>query len=287
MALTEDLTFQLSDTGVVLNAEITPGAAFVDIEDVRGLDSPEFRESERDHEGVDGGFLDAEFEKGRSIILSGTAVATVDTIEEFLDSLKDNFAPSRVLLPFYYKAAGRAERVLFVKPRGVKYDWTQAHRTGTCAVQFQAYAEIPIIFDATLQSFDLAIGAFVFTGFAYNKAYDFGYGGASSSVDGVAVINGGNRETPVVLTITGPVLNPQIVSDTAGKTMLFNIDLLVGETLVIDSYYRTVKLNGTTNRRNVLVAPTWFHLAKGTNTLRFRGESGTGTLNVSFRSAWR
>jgi hypothetical protein len=46
MALTEDLTFKLTDTGVVLNSSVVQ--PFVDITKVTGLDSAPYRTTERD-----------------------------------------------------------------------------------------------------------------------------------------------------------------------------------------------------------------------------------------------
>lgn len=283
MALT-DLTFQLG-SGPILNSDAS--SPFLDVTRVRGLDSAPFRSTERDHEGVDGSFMDAEFEKGRNVIIEGTVYATTSTIEGYLDQLKANYAPSRTLLSFVWKTPDLTERLLFVKPLGIAYDWEAARRIGCVDVQISMFAEIPIIYDNNLISTNLSIGAFVFTGFAFNLGFDFGFGGATTLSDGVFVNNSGNRATPPTFTINGPVLNPQIISDTADKNMSFNIDLLTGETLVVDAYYRTVKLNGITNRRNTLLSPNWFYLSPGDNFLRFRGESGSGTLNVAFRPAWR
>lgn len=281
-----DLTFQL-DSGPIMNLD--PGAgSFMDITKVRGLDSASFRTTERDHEGVDGGFMDAEFEKGRNVIVEGTVYASTDTIETYLDTLKATFAPSRTLKSFVWKAPGVNERVLFVKPLGISYDWETARRIGATDFQASMFAEIPLIFDNNLQSPSMGLGALVLTGFGFDLGFNFGFGGVSSTVDGVSFEVGGNRPTPATFVMTGPVLNPQIVSDTAGITMAFNIELFSGETLVVDTYYRTVRLNGTTNRRNTLTAPNWFHLQPGTNFIRYRAETATAsTLTVQFRSAWR
>src|SRR5687768_9358567 len=102
MALTDEFSYQLGDAGIILNPD-SLSTPFVDITRVTGLDSPPFRTTERDHEGTDGGFMDAEYEKGRPIILEGLAYANGSELESFLDDLKANFAPSRTLLPFYFK----------------------------------------------------------------------------------------------------------------------------------------------------------------------------------------
>jgi hypothetical protein len=288
MALTDDLTFKLGDSGVILNADV--GSYFVDIENVKGLDSAPFRTTERDHEGDDGGFMDAEFEKARDIVLDGTIYAPGSTMESYLDSLKENWAPSKTQVPFYFKAPGVNERLLFVKPLGMRYDWSSLRRTGQATVQFGAFAEDPRIYDSTLQTATLPLGATVFTGFGFNLGFSFGFGGVSSLNDAVEVVVGGNRPTPPVIRINGPIDNPRLISDTAGKEMLFSgLSLLAGEYVDVDMKNKTVKLNGTTNRRNTLVSPTWFFLEKGSNTLRLRASSSNpaATATVYYRSAWR
>jgi hypothetical protein len=288
MALTEDLTFKLGDTGVILNTD-SASFPFVDIEDVKGLDSAPFRETQRDHEGDDGGYMDAEFEKGRDVVLSGMLYSLSTPFESYMDTLKANWAPSTTQVPFYFKSPGTTERFLYVKPLGVRYNWTSLRRTGMAEVQFSAFAEDPRIYDSALVTAIMYLGATVYTGFGFNLGFSFGFGGVSTTTDQVIVNNPGNRPTPPIMTINGPVTNPRIFNETQGKEMQFNITLATGETLVIDTKNKTVKLNGTTNRRNTLIAPTWFYLNGGATQLRYRAESSdpTSFLTIEFRPAWR
>lgn len=288
MALTEELTFRLGSTGVILNTD-SVGLPFVDIDKIKGLDSAPFRTTQRDHEGDDGGFMDAEFEKGRDVVLNGMLYADTAVMETYLDSLKEDWAPSSSLIPFYFKAPGVAERFLLVKPLGMNYDWSSIRRTGQADVQFSAYAEDPRIYDTTTINQIISLGATVTTGFGFNLGFNFGFGGSSSTSDGQFVINSGNRPTPAVFTITGPVTDPIILNDTLSKEMQFLLTVNSGETLVVDTKYRTVRLNGVTNRRNTMVAPTWFHLAVGSNFIRYRAASSdpASSLTITYHNAWR
>lgn len=287
VVLTEELTFRLGSTGVILNTD-SAGTPFVDIESVRGLDSAEFRVTERDWEGNDGTFVDAEFEKGRTIILTGTVYASTTNWESYMDSLKSNYAPSNTLQQFFVKAPGVNERFLFVKSLGVKYDWDTMRRLGMGSVQISVFAEDPRIYDSTLQTGSITQGAQVFPGFGFNFGFSFGFGGTSTTSDGTTVVNNGNRPTPPTFIINGPVTTPRILSDTTGSEMIFNIDVLTGETLVVDTKYKTVRLNGTTNRRYALIRPTWFFLQPGTNFIRYRAASaGSSVLNIQYYTAWR
>lgn len=284
----DELSFRLGDTGEVINSD-SSAFPFIDLSEVRGFDSADYRETERDHEGDDGGYMDAEFEKGRNVSLTGTLYALTGSFEEYVDALKENWAPSRTPIPLYFESPGVGERLVYVKPLGVKYDWTSLRRLGQADIQFRAFAEDPRIYDNTLLSEQINLGATVFTGRGYNHGFNFGYGGVSTVSDGTFVTVGGNRPTPPTFTIYGPVTNPQILNDTTGQLMKFNITLGVGETLVIRPQYKTVKLNDATNRRNVLLAPVWFYLPEGQTFIRYRAESSdpTSKLIIEYRNAWR
>lgn len=287
MALTEELTFKLSDTGIVLNTD-SIGLPFVDIEKVHGLDNAPYRETERDHEGTDGGFLDAEFEKGRPLILEGTIYSDTSTMEEYLDTLKANYAPSSVLVPFYYKAPSVDERVLFVKPQGCKYSWEQLRRTGQSPVQFKMYAEDSRIYTADESFTNIPFAAGATNGFSFNLSFSFGFG-ASGGTDGAFVTNEGNRPTPVEFTIYGPCTTPAILDETYGHNLTFDIILSASESLVVNTQHRTVKLDGVLTRRNTLVAPDWFFLQPGATFIRYRAIAGSApsSMDIRFRSAWR
>lgn len=280
-----DYELQLDTSGVRLNSGST--TPFVDIEKVSGLDSAPYRETIRDHEGADGGFIDAEFEKGRDIIVEGTIYAAISNVEDYLDDLKANFAPVQTPIPFYFKPGTVDERVIFVKPRGVRYDWDTARRLGMTSAQFLMFAEDPRIYTNLLQSITIAYGGDSGLGLAFSAGFNIDFGGGATPA-GSNVTNSGNRATPVVFTITGPVTNPIIFNNTTSNAMRFTIVLGAADTLTIDTGNRTVYLNGNQNRRNTLTTPDWFLLEPGVNSITYAGLSGTGsTLNIQFRSAWR
>lgn len=281
-----DFEYRLGDSGTILNPDDTT-VPFVDITSIKGLDSPEFRSTERDHEGVDGGFLDAEFEKMRTFVLEGQIITNHVGTESFLDKLKGEWAPSRTLKPFYFQHPGIAERVAFVKPLGLKYDIDELRRVGSVDVQFQCQAENPMLFDSTAQTLPINQGVSAMTGFGFNFGFDFGFGAAVDPTTTNAY-NAGNRPTPVTISIPGPVTNPRIIHAGQSKEMIFSIVLGASDTLVIDSYYRTVKLNGVASRRGSLIQPDWFYLDPGDNFLQYRADTtGNPAASVTYRNAWR
>jgi len=287
-SLVNPLSFQLGDTGVILNDDlILPNQPFIDISKVSGLDNAPYRETKRDHEGTDGGFLDAEFETGRDITLEGTVFNGTALLEPYLDSLKANFAPVTTPIPFYFTTESGLQRQVFVKPRGAKYTWDANRRVNQIPIQFLLYAEDPRIYDTFINDYTIPLGPASTTGFSFNLSFSFGFGASSTGPDGQYIFNNGNRPTPAVMTITGPVVNPEIINDNTGDILQFNLTLGSTDILVVDLQYHTVRLNGTTNRRNTLLAPNWFLFPPGATFIRFRGDSGTGTLNIQCRNAWR
>ena len=281
----DEYTFRLGDAGLVLNGSST--TPFVDIKRVVGFDSADARETERDWEGNDGGFMDAEFEKARRIVIEGSAFADIDALEMYLDNLKENWAVSKTLVPLYFKAPGVVERALLVKPLGCRYDWSAERRWGEARIQFQAYAEDPRIYSATELTVSILINSVSTTGFGFPLGFPFGFGTSSSGL-GTNLVNAGNRPTPVVFKIYGPTINPRIVNDDTGDEMEFNITLAPDQTLVVDTKYRTVRLDGSYNRRNTMTTAGWFFLQKGDNHIRYLADIATSqTMDAVYRSAWR
>ena len=276
-----EYTFRLGDTGVVLNEDLT-GLPFVDIDNVTGLDSAPFREASRDHEGVDGGFLDAEFEKARPVILEGNVYADPDELEAYLDSIKANFAPSRVLIPFYLKAPGVSERILFVKPQGARYEWTPERSLGCTRIQLMVFAEDPRIYASQLSTVDMEMGGSVTSGFGFPLGFPFGFGSFNEEANIVQLTNNGNRPTPIEFNIFGPVNTPTIINETQNKTLKFAIALGSSDVLTVNTYYRTVKLNGSSNRRSTLIEPNWFDLNPGITELRFQSGGPTNPDELVF-----
>lgn len=280
-----DYEFRLDAGGVSLNTNSSN--PFVDIEKVVGLDSAPYRETIRDHEGTDGGFIDAEFEKGRDIILEGMIYTDTDDVETYLDSLKSNFAPVTTPIKFYYKSSGVDERFVYVKPRGVRYDWEILRRIGQTNAQFLMFAEDPRIYTSDIISQTINFGGETGIGLAFSFAFNVDFGGGATP-GGAIVTNPGNRPSPVEFIITGPIENPVIINNTTSNTMRFTIILAALETLTINTRDRTVYLNGNTNRRSTMTIPDWFNLNPGMNSIGFGGLTGTGsTLQVNFYPAWR
>lgn len=108
----------------------------------------------------------------------------------------------------------------------------------------------------------------------------------SPNVSGVLTTLGSTSTMPVI-TINGPVTNPDIRNQSNGGITKLTYTLTSGNSIVIDYEAKTIKLNGTTNIYSAMDFPTsnWWELDPGPNTLLLNG-TGTGNMLVSWNDAW-
>jgi len=284
--LTDEYTFQYGVRGSLLNGDpIQPTDCFVDIDSVSGLDSVEVRATSHDREGQDGGFLDAAFEKMRTIVLEGTIF---NCTEDFLDRLKGEYGPTTTPQAFFFKAPGQLARFVNAKSLGVRYKWESLRRIGSVKIQIQLQAEDPTIQGELITGQATLAGAE--SGFGFDMEFDFGFGDGTASAPTLAhMYNAGNKPADCSFRITGPVTDPSIAHETSGNTLAFDIDLTDTDYLDINLRNKTVRLNDSANRRGSMTNTSrWFLLLPGANVIRFDGESsGSPQLTCTARSAYR
>jgi hypothetical protein len=273
--------YQFGDNGTLLNqnsAFTTADLPFVDITKVSGLDSGEYRTATHDHEGVDGGYIDSEFQTMRTITLEGTIYADVADPDTICNALKYDFRPMRDEVPFYFKHPNQNVQMLMCKGQGAKYDVETLRRTGETAVQLQLIAPTPYIYDAEPIIGAGNLGA-LDPGSGFDMAFDMGFGGLSVPGNAVVLTNSGNHIAYPTVIIYGAINMPYLVDSATGRTLTFNINLSAIDSLTIDMFRHAVHLNDSINRRNVVVGlPDWFTIDPGVTTsiLLFGASSSQG-----------
>ena len=101
--------------------------------------------------------------------------------------------------------------------------------------------------------------------------------------------NVGIVDTPPVITVTGPAVNPIVRLNETGESFALSLTVGAGERIVIDMAARTVLAGGTATRRYAVVpGSSWFMLRPGANGVRFSADAynTTATLDVAWRDAW-
>lgn len=218
-----------------------------------------------------------------------------------------------VELDFFIKGTDNADYVALVDAFNIAFSDQQANDlpflwadstkllNGTCRGRFHDYdarwaaswgtAHVrldcadPRLYDAALNTQVLAVPA-ITGGLTWPLSWNLSWG---SAVSGAAnLVNSGSIETPPIITFTGPLTNPFITKNSPGvaQTLSFAIDLLGGDTLVIDTDGKTATLNGSGNRLNTIsTGSQWWVLVPGTSQVSFGASAGSGNASVSWRSA--
>lgn len=140
------------------------------------------------------------------------------------------------------------------------------------------------------QTLDTVVGADLSAGggglmFPFTPPLDF-----DESAGGIATVtNDGKLETPPVVRIYGPVTSPRYVLDSSEVGVKIIGEVASGDYLEIDHAKRTVKLNGTTRRMNLLdtLNSQFFDVPTGVHTVRLLALNyGAGAhLRVETRDA--
>lgn len=278
--LAEEYTFRYSTDGITLNSALnvpTVGSPIWDVQKVTGLDLPEVKMAGKEFDGSDGGVLNAENIKMRTITIEGALIAHPDdSLEVYLDLLKTNYAPmprdsthlpgdivDRNVRPFYFKAPGIDERFIFAKSVGLHYEWGGERRYNSAPFLLVLQAEDPTFFSPQLHSMTVA------------AEQDF------------VIWYYGNCPGIITATIIGACTFPSIDHTESDRTLSFNSTLTAGQSAVIDFKSRTAIRNpGSTSIRGQVFVEDWWRLRQGANTIRLNVGSGTPTIKIAWRDGW-
>jgi hypothetical protein len=98
-------------------------------------------------------------------------------------------------------------------------------------------------------------------GLAYPLAYPLDYGAASTPGQ-ITLTNGGTADTPIVFTVTGPLLSGFEIS-AAGQRITYPVAVPTGQTITIDTGNGSVLVEGTSDRRADLTSADWLQVPAG------------------------
>lgn len=104
------------------------------------------------------------------------------------------------------------------------------------------------------------------------------------------VVNQGDAPTWPRFRIDGPILNPQILNNTTGKTVALSYNLGTGEWLDVYPERGAILLNGTADRYSALdfTNSSWWQAESGSNDVRLLATSysGAALLTVYWKHAY-
>lgn len=103
----------------------------------------------------------------------------------------------------------------------------------------------------------------------------------------MTVTNIGNTDTYPTTTFFGPVVNPQILNITTGRTLAFVATLILGDALEVNHRTRVIRLNGVPAPSLLGPNADFWPLIPGDNEIHFVHAGGTSaTATINWRPAW-
>lgn len=268
---------------------------------VEGLeDLPVIRNQDDNRGYQDGMFTGRDFLSGRTITITIQILGNSNTSMTYnVNQLQANLKPQQQgtgVLQFQIPGSNLQRvnarvrrRVLTVDP-----DFTY----GKSLAIYEFFCPDPRRYDNTLNQTNL-LGGVINAGRTYNRTYlapsnpgdnpgDTGmsFGGGASAPN--LITNNGFVTTYPTITITGPAINPIVTNVTAGKKLYINYTLATTDTLILDTDFRTVTLNGVSRRAILDNNSTWFGADPGTSFYTFTatGTTASTTCVVEWRSAY-
>lgn len=270
----------------VFNDDTSPYFVGVLSPESSGLDSADVRENAADQVEADGGIHGNFYYGRRPIILQGTILANSSTQRnERIARLKRASNAMRDDSVLTFTPDGGLESFLKLRrqqPLRITKGWVKEF-------QLPMVAADPRIYGTTLTTVSAEAGGAPNAGRTYAKAFDFSYG-AALSVGQIFITNNGDAESPPIIKVYGPGVNPSLYNATTNETVSLIYSLAAGEYLEIDLNARTVLLNGVTNRYSAVdfASTHWWMLQPDQNDIRlgyFSFEAGA-KFEISYRDAW-
>lgn len=263
-------------------------------------DLPAIRSQDDNRGYLDGMWTGRDFLSGRTLTFTMTVRGDSNySMTHYLDLLQANLIPQQQgtgLLQFKLPNNGLQRINARVRRRAITINTN--YSSGLATVIYEFFCPNPLYYDDTLKSTDLALATTV-AGRTYNRVYtgtaqvganpyQTGMIYGSGSVSANLITNDGWTTTYPEITIQGPAINPKVTSVTAGAFLLIDSTLGTNDTLILDTYNRTVTLNGINRRALLNNSSTWFAAPPGTSYYTFTatGTNGNTSCLVTWRNAY-
>jgi len=253
---------------------------------IKGLESPEVRESADVLVEADGGVHGNFYYGRRPIVLTGWIdpdpdQATSNLRQERLFRASNAMRKDAVLT---WTEDGSVARRLVLRRQQQLVIASQRPKTFQLPL-VSAQAEIEA---AAEQSLVLASGASGYLGFASPTVSPLQSVIAAGGQQ--FVVNAGTTPAYPILELSGPITNPRVLNNATGQEFRMIYTLAAGETLIADLRRRTVLLGGTVSRYSAVEFPAskWWALKPGNNDIRLNAASaGAGAqVVVRWRDSW-
>ena len=215
----------------------------------------------------------------------GNEFSTMVTV---LRDMSNPTHPESELLINVPNAFGGDEVMFNARPRRRKLPIDTSYLYKNTAVVIEFEATYPFARSSTEITTNMVLSSGA-VGRTYNRTYNMVYGSAGTGGSAL-MLNTGNQDAEMTFTFTGPLTNPKVTLLDTGEYMEFDITLVTGQTLIVDTLSETVLLGGTASRSNTITAgSSWWRLPPTTtgSSVGFTAQLfEAGTLSATHRSTY-
>jgi hypothetical protein len=256
------------------------------LQTLEGWDSPEIRAEFQDREADHGSWASPVYLGSRPVTLTGTVEAPDSpSLDIALDQLYAAAALTDTTLTVWEATPKQAT----VRRSGKVLAQHVTDRTATWSVMVTAAD--PRRYGTTLQSGTTGLPATT-GGLTFPITFPAAF--SATTVSGqINAVNSGTLDTRPIITLTGPVVAPTVSAlypDGTVRQLIYSLDLVSGDVLVVDTDAHTVILNGGVSRRRFMtVSGGWPTIPAGSSVnYQFQSSTynATATLTATWRSAW-
>lgn len=242
---------------------------------IRGLFGISMKVSDVERQGDHGSFLGDDYLTAKTLELSFDIDCATGTLaEQEALALTGAFQPQTAELPFVFAKAGMggtgSKKVLYVRPRDVEVPTSYDMGRGFIRGSGRLYVPDPRIY--TLAQTTVA-----------------GQINNGTSTNGIVTTGLGSIYTGAIVTITGPTVNPRVANSAdSNKTLRLDVTLTTGQVLAIDTFRKTVTIDGADAYQYVRTDNQWPQVRVGANSWTYSrtGTTGNSPWSVKFQDAW-
>ena len=257
---------------------------------IQGLEAPSYRLSSYQKPGEHGAFVSNLLYGDRRITLEGLIFANSLSayelkrrgLEEILSVKRDS---NGVPIPKLLKFKTQDDKSLQVNVHPASKPKIDITNLTNGRFLIDLIAEDYVLEDQSSSSTSLTppTGGGIIYAVIYPVTYASATGGSET------IVNNGNAESWPILTLDGPLTNPRVFSQTLDREMVLNMNLALGDQVIIDMKNKTIIQGGITNRLNKKTDESkWWWLDPGSNQIIFSTTSSgdTGSCKIAYRDAY-
>ncbi|MER6364974.1 hypothetical protein [Kitasatospora sp. NPDC001527] len=268
-----------------LGGVLLGGASAVVLHEPDGiLDSPDLRTVRTTRIGRDGMRLGDDRLGGRSITLRMTVLDSPETRARLLAVLRPN-ADTVLRFAVPGVAGGAARAAVRVGERGTPLD--ALHIAGAVRIDVELQAADPYLYADQVSTGEVRPDPPRGWGRLFPLRFPFRFVRPTGDSAAADLVVRGTEDVWPVITLPGPLAHP-VITNRAGERLVIDLDIPAGESLVVDTGARTVRLNGADRYGSRAPESVWFPLRPGANRWVVNDMSGSNAVvaYVSWRDAW-